>query len=91
MTFDPAKFFDAVREYDKSADNAESRGWNRCATIDPEYTGIGPARVMFDGEETLTQKTYHFVGDTPPRANARVFLVPVGPTYLIQGMINGGV
>lgn len=89
MVLDPSKFFDAVREYDKSADNVESKGWNRCATIDPNYSGTGPARVQFDGELTVSQKAYHFVG-TPPLAGKRAFLVPVGPTYLIMGMINGG-
>jgi hypothetical protein len=90
MALDPGKFFDAVREYDKSANNDESKGWNRCGTVDSEYTGVGPARILFDGETTLSQKFYHFVG-TAPRAGTRVFLAPVGSTYVIQGMINGGV
>ena len=90
MTFDPAKFFEAVREYDKSADNEESRGFGRCATIDPNYTGLGPARVLFDGETVLSQKSYHFL-DNPPRANTRVVMFPIGPTYVIMGMVNGGV
>ena len=87
---DPREFFEAVRTYDKSAENEESKGWNRCGTIDPAYGGTGPARVMFDGETVLSQKSYHFVG-APPRSGTRAFLVPVGPTYLIMGMINGGV
>ena len=86
---DPAKFFEAVREYDKSADNVESAGFNRCATVDPDYTQVGPARVMFDGEETLTDKAYQYLG-TAPRANTRVVMLPIGPTYVILGMVNGG-
>lgn len=88
--FDPRKFFEAAREYDKSADNEESKGWNRCATIDPGYTGSGPARVTFDGETTLSQKTYEFVG-TPPNPATRVVMMPIGPTYFIAGMVNGGI
>lgn len=89
MTYDPTKFFDAIREYDNSADNVESKGWNRCGTIDPNYAGTGPARVQFDGELTVSQKAYQFVG-VAPLAGKRAFLVPVGPTYVILGMINGG-
>lgn len=89
MTFDPAKFFDAVREYDRSAENAESKGFTRCGTIDPNYIGTGPARVQFDGETAVSQKAYAFVGTAPP-ANTRVALIPIGPTYLILGAVNGG-
>ena len=88
--FDPREFFEAARQYDRSADNEESKGWNRCATIDPGYAGFGPARVTFDGETTLSQKAYQFL-DNPPRAGTRVALLPIGPTYLILGMLNGGV
>ena len=87
---DPAKFFEAVREYDKSADSTDTKGWNRCGTIDPNYPGTGPARVQFDGELTVSLKAYQYVG-TPPLAGKRAFLVPVGNTYVILGPINGGV
>jgi len=86
----PTTLFDAIREYDKSAENAESKGFTRCATIDPDYVGTGPARVTFDGETALSQKSYHFI-NTPPRASTRVVLLPVGSTYVILGMVNGGV
>lgn len=90
MVLDPARFFEAAREYDRSADNVESVGWNRCATIDPDYTGIGPARVQFDGETAVSQKAYGYCGN-PPLPGKRAFLVPIGNTYLIMGPINGGV
>lgn len=90
MAFDPAKFFDAVREYDKSATNADTQGFTRCGTVDPGYTGAGPARIMFDGETVLSQKAYHFL-NTAPLAGARVVLTPIGSTYVISGMVNGGV
>lgn len=86
---DPAKFFEAVRTYDKSAENYQSQGWSRFATVDPNYTGAGPARVQFDGEASVSQKSYHFVGQTP-LAGKRAFLVPVGNTYVILGNLNGG-
>ncbi len=87
---DPTTFFEAVRTYDKSADNEESKGHARFATVDPNYSGSGPARVMFDGETVLSTKFYSFL-NTPPRGNTRVFMAPVGTTYLILGMVNGGV
>lgn len=86
---DPTTFFDAVAEYDKSAQDDESRGYNRFATIDSAYAGIGPARVVFDGEVALTTKAYHFL-NLAPQAGARVFMLPVTNTYVIAGMLDGG-
>jgi hypothetical protein len=86
---DPAEFFDAAREYDKSADNAQSVGYTRCATVDPDYTEIGPARVQFDGEEVVSDKAYQFLGNAP-RASTRVVMLPIGSSYVILGMVNGG-
>lgn len=87
---DPKEFFDSVREYDKSADNEESKGHERFATVDPNYSGSGPARVTFDGETAMSTKAYQFL-NAPPRNGTRVFMLPVGTTYLIMGMLNGGV
>jgi hypothetical protein len=85
----PRDFFDAVAEYDRSANNTESKGHPRFATVDSAYAGTGPARLIFDGESALTNKAYNFAG-SPPVAGARVFVVPVANTYLISGMLNGG-
>ena len=88
---DPTDLFEAVRTYDRSADNEESKGHARFATLDASYSGSGPARVTFDGETTLSTKSYHWVGNSPPRAGTRVFVLPVSTTYVIVGMVNGGV
>jgi hypothetical protein len=85
----PGEFFDAVAEYDRSANNADSKGHERFATVDSAYAGTGPARLTFDGESALTTKAYSFAG-SPPVAGARVFVLPVANTYLIMGMLNGG-
>jgi len=85
----PRDFFDAVAEYDKSANNDESKGHPRFATVDSSYAGTGSARVMFDGETALTNKEYKFVG-SPPTAGARVMMLPVANTYVLMGMLNGG-
>ena len=86
---DPGQFFEAVAEYDRSANNADSKGHPRFATVDSAYAGTGPARLTFDGESALTNKSYNFAG-SPPVAGKRVFVVPVANTYLIMGMLNGG-
>jgi hypothetical protein len=86
---DPTEFFDAVTEYDKSASNDASKGHPRFATVDSAYAGTGPARVMFDGELTLTTKAYQFL-NLAPRAGSRVMMTPVANTYVIAGMLNGG-
>ena len=86
---DPTEFFDAVTEYDKSAGNDASKGHSRFATVDSAYAGTGPARVMFDGEVTLTTKAYHFL-NLAPQAGARVFMLPHANTYVIAGMLDGG-
>ena len=85
---DPGQFFDAVAEYDRSANN-ETKGHPRFATVDSAYAGTGPARVIFDGESVLTTKAYNFIG-SPPVAGARVFMQPVANTYVVNGMLNGG-
>jgi hypothetical protein len=87
---DPEAFFDAVNEYSKNANNDESKGWTRCATVDSNYTGTGLVRVTFDGETTLSQKAYAFL-DSPPRSGTRVLMLPIGATYVILGMVNGGI
>lgn len=86
---DPTDFFEAAREYDKSADNDGSKGHLRFARIDSAYAGTGPARVLFDGETALTNKAYTFVS-VVPAAGARVLMMPVSSTYVIAGMLNGG-
>ena len=85
----PEELFEAVAEYDKSAENDESKGHARFATVDNAYAGSGPARVTFDGEATLTTKAYQFVGGAP-QAGSRVMMLPVSTTYVINGMLNGG-
>ena len=62
---DPTELFEAVRTYDKSADNTESKGHTRFATVDANYAGSGPARVMFDGEAALSTKAYQFNASKP--------------------------
>lgn len=60
----------------------------KLATIDPAYLGSGNPKVTFDGESTLTIKTYVYMGSGKPRAGDRVVMLPVGRSYVIIGVIG---
>lgn len=68
----------AMPSYDKNA---------KFATVDAAYTGVGFPKVLFDGETTLTQKAYKYLG-AKPAASARVVLEPLGGTYVITGALG---
>lgn len=58
----------------------------KLGTIDPTYRGFGPARVTFDGEISMSAKYYvNTAGPVAP--SSRVWLAPVGKTYVIAGII----
>jgi hypothetical protein len=58
----------------------------KLGTIDPSYKGFGPARVTFDGEISMSAKYYvNTAGPVAP--SSRVWLAPVGKTYVIAGVI----
>lgn len=59
----------------------------RLATVDPAYVSGWP-KVKFDGESTLSGKTYPHVDSYAPAKNDRVVLVPVGTSYLIVGAVS---
>lgn len=64
---------------------------SRLATIDPAYAGL-PAfpKVKWDGELTLSQNTYLFIGDQPG-PNDRVLMQPLGDKsgWVIAGVVGG--
>jgi hypothetical protein len=82
------------------ADNAppSTKRSIRLATIDPAYSsfgtpypnGIAPARVTFEGEDTLSGKYYPVAAGLIPYAGQRVYLLPVGTTYMIAGAVSAG-
>ncbi len=87
---DPTDLFESLKEYDRSAENADSKGHVRFASVDTAYSGVGPARVMFDGETAFSTKAYQFINQAPG-PGVRVLMLPVDQTYVILGMLNGGV
>lgn len=58
----------------------------RLATIDPYYT-VGNPRVIFDGEGSLSEKTYAFASDYSPTAGDRVYMLPVGNSFIVVNKI----
>lgn len=62
----------------------------KIATVEPYYTS-GLARVQFDGETTLSGKGYTWSNNYSPRGGDRVYLVPVGQSYIIAGKLASSV
>lgn len=86
---DALSFLQSVSGY------SQAQGSNQSAnqpillgTVDAAYTGPpNLPRITFDGESTLSGKTYPFVATYTPVPGDRVALAPVGTTYLILGPV----
>lgn len=92
-------FLQAIAGYTRNAPSDGSSSAERpirLAAIDPAYdgfsspfpAGIPAARVTFEGEGTLSGKYYPIAVGVIPHPGQRVFLVPVGTTYLIAGAVS---
>jgi hypothetical protein len=94
----PIAFLDAVSGYVRSSTDASSARPIRLAVVDPAYvtfgglypSGTNPARVTFEGETTLSAKAYPVASGYMPQAGDRVYMVPIGNTYLIVGSVSNG-
>lgn len=83
-------FLDAVRGYTQQPAGTRVPAQDRppkMGTVDPAYTGTGPAKVKFDGEPAVSTKAYVCV-NCSPAAGDRVVLIPVGKTLAIIGTIG---
>lgn len=90
---DARDFLDAVAGYANAPTNGPKSSATRptrLGTVDPYYTS-GTARVLFDGENVLSSRGYSWVSSYTPKAGERVYLVPVGQTYLIGGSLMSSV
>lgn len=88
-------FLDAVAGHIESGRTSSADRPIRMAEVDPDYYPFDshpspppPARVTFDGEDTLSGKAYALAQGFIPHAGQRVWLVPIGNTYLITGAVN---
>lgn len=80
-------FLDSVAGYVGAGQGGSIANPVRLATIDSYYT-YGQPRVTFDGEASTTSKGYAWVYGYTPSAGDRVYMVPVGQTYVIAGKIQ---
>lgn len=90
---DSRDFLDIIAGYSNSNTNGPQSSASRpvkLATIDQYYTS-GPARVLFDGETVMSERAYSWASPYAPKAGERVYLIPVGQSYLIGGSITSKV
>jgi hypothetical protein len=59
----------------------------RMGTIDNGHA-TGRPKIIFDGEDTPSQKAYPYLGSYTPRAGDRVLLASVSGSYLILGEVK---
>jgi hypothetical protein len=90
---EPISFLDGISGYVRNSTNGSADKGIRLAVIDPAYDALGgtypnavnPARVTFEGETTLSGKSYPVATGFVPQPTARVWMVPIGNTWLIAG------
>jgi hypothetical protein len=90
---DARDFLDSVAGYANSGTGGPQSSTDRpikLGTIDQYYTA-GLARILFDGESSTSQKGYSWVSSYSPIAGDRVFLIPVGQSYIIGGKMSSSV
>jgi hypothetical protein len=58
----------------------------RLGTVDPGYAS-GRPKVTFDGETTLSVKTYPYLSSYTPIAGHRVLLAAMGSTWVVLGRV----
>lgn len=88
-------FLDAVTGHVENSRTSSADRPIRLAAIDPAYDPFvdwpGPppaARVTFEGEDAVSGKAYTVAQGFIPRAGQRVWMVPIGNSYLISGAVN---
>lgn len=90
---EPLSFLDGISGYVRHSTNGSADKGIRLAVIDPAYsftavpypTSVPLARVTFEGETTLSGKYYPIASGYVPTPGARVWMVPIGTTWLIAG------
>lgn len=95
---DSLGFLQAIAGYTRNAPSSGSSSAERpirLAVVDPSYSafsgiypdGVNPARVTFEGESTLSGKYYPVAVGYVPGPSQRVWMVPIGTTYMIAGAV----
>jgi hypothetical protein len=88
---DALDLLQAVSGFARSSDPAQSK-INKLATIDPAYADdqypTALPKVTFEGETSMSARTYPVVSPYWPRRGDRVWMVPVGKGWVIGGAVN---
>jgi hypothetical protein len=91
----PLTFLQSVAGYNQNQRTSSADQPIRLATIDPAFTNfqnypdLPPLpKVIFDGETVASGKRYPYVAGYVPSAGQRVWMVPIGTTYLICGPVE---
>ena len=87
---DTRDFLEAVAGYSDQPVEGKPSAKDRpvkLGTVDQYYTA-GLARVLFDGEPVMSLKGYAWDSAYTPVAGDRVYLIPVGQSYIISGKIQ---
>jgi hypothetical protein len=88
MSVDARDILDAVAGYTKSNNTKSSADKPvRIGTIEPYYVS-GLPHVQFDGDSVPSQKGFAWAASYYPTAGDRVYLIPVGQSYIIGGKVE---
>lgn len=60
---------------------------SKLGVLDTNFSGNGLPRVLFDGEDSMSNKGYAWTAPYIPTAGDRVMLQPVGNSYVIVGSV----
>lgn len=88
---DSREFLDILAGY--SADASPADATNRAfklATVEPYYSS-GPVHVTFDGESVPSLRGYTWADPYQPNGGDRVYMIPVGNTFIVGGKVSGQV
>ena len=93
---EPMTFLDGLSGFMRNSTGDSSDRPIRIAKIDPAYdpfagsypNATDPARVIFEGETTVSGKAYPVASGYVPQPGARVYLVPIGNSWLIAGAVT---
>lgn len=90
-TYEPRAFLETVAGLNRNTQmNGSADKPYLLATIDPAFTiGSGNPKVTFDGETTMSGKTYAYISSYYPIPGDRVVLAPLGTSYVILGSVAG--
>lgn len=87
-TYEPRAFLETVAGLQRNVSTSSADRPHLIGVIDPAYTSGNP-KVTFEGETTMSGKTYAYISSYYPIPSDRVVLAPLGTNYVIIGSVAG--